>query len=95
MGWKLVEIWKDHTYPRGARKGEVHRAAPLWNQEREGYDVYMPDDNKLSASELISSLEELYVSLSKGWRVRCIVPETGDTSILKGKFQARFETSGD
>lgn len=93
MPWRLSEIWKDHTYANGARKGETHRAVPRWSNKRHGYDVYPADDNNLSAAELVTTLDELYTRLGQGQRVRCSVPATDDTPILLGGFQARFTST--
>lgn len=91
MAWRLVEIWRDHRHEVGARKGETHRAFPRWSTTRQGFDIYPPHSNELKDAELVSTLEAVYDRVSGGLRVRCIIPTTGDTPILKGGFQARFE----
>jgi len=91
MAWKLTAIWRDHTYNRGAHKGTVHQAFPLWSTERNGYDTYPSGSNTLADAELARSLDELYEHLNRSRGVRCIVPRTGYVSILHGDFKATFE----
>ena len=91
MSWKLSEIWKEHTYPRGKNKGQTHRAIPEWSEERKGYDTYPSDKNGLEDAKLALSLDELYDHLEQGRRVRCAVPSTGDSPILSGGFCAVFK----
>ena len=94
MAWEIKEIWRDHTPERGKYKGTTHRAYPVFNVERLGYDTYptgSDNSNELANSELAGSIEALYEHLNRGRGVRCTIPSTGESSILSGKFKARFE----
>jgi hypothetical protein len=91
MAWKVIEIWRDHTYRSGKNEGATHRAFPLFSVERNGYDIYPSNSNKLASGEIAKSLDEVYEYLSQGKRVRCIIPATGEDNVLKGNFIAVLE----
>lgn len=94
MAWKIKEIWRNHTYAKGAHKGETHRAFPQCSDARGGYDTYpagAESSNLLDDAEVARSLAELYEHLGRGRGVRCNIPTTGDTPILSGRFLSSFE----
>ena len=94
MVWEIKEIWRDHTTFRGKYKGTTHRAYPLFSAERVGYDTYptgKDSSNTLDDSKLAISVKDLYDHISRGRGVRCIIPSTGESPILSGKFKVIFE----
>lgn len=95
MAHRLVKVWKDHTYERGQNDGRTVEAFPWLSPQRGGYDIYPRDSNKLENASVARSLDELWAALEAGQRVRCFVPENGDTPILTGPFKAIIEQLGD
>jgi hypothetical protein len=91
MPWKLISLWRDHTFKIGRNKGRTSRAHPLFSKKRGGYDIYPQGSNELKVADLVNTIDDVYYELNRGKGVRCIIPETGDDPILYGHFCALFE----
>jgi len=88
---KVLKVWKNHQYARGANKGLLAEALPLWSSERKRYDLYPPTSNIFAHPTGAETLEDLWDKLGTELSVRCAVPANGDTPILKGPFRAIVE----
>jgi hypothetical protein len=81
----LTRIWKDHTFPRGKRKGDTKLFVVKPRDKDNKFCVKEAHEksNRDEVYEKLDTLDEVAIYTRKGWRVRMWCEEIGEWNTLK------------